>query len=84
MCSLILLLHHHSHQLLPPQVENSWKNVLYSQCTTFRDYQEQRIDRTRGFFGIGADREMEQRIRNERSNSCEELEDFGIRIPIRA
>ncbi|PWN19386.1 DnaJ-domain-containing protein [Microstroma glucosiphilum] len=66
------------------KVENSWKNVLYQQCSSFRDYQEQRIDRTRGFFGIGADRETELKIRKEKSPACEELLDFGLSIPIRA
>lgn len=66
------------------RIESSWKNVLYQQCSTFRDYQEQRIDRTKGFFGLGADREMEQRIRKEASPACEELKNFGISIPIRA
>ncbi|CAO1619506.1 unnamed protein product [Sympodiomycopsis kandeliae] len=66
------------------KVENSWKNILYNQCATFRDYQEQRIDRTRGFFGIGADYAAEQKIRQEVSPSCEELKNFGLEIHIRA
>ncbi|CAO1615450.1 unnamed protein product [Parajaminaea phylloscopi] len=65
------------------KVENSWKNVLYQQCTSHRDYQEQRIERTRGFFGLGADRDAEMRIRNEQSPACDELLNFGLKVPLR-
>ena len=67
------------------KIDNSYRSLLYSQCSNFRDYQEQRIDRTKGFFGIGADREAEIRIRNEDTESCRVLKDkWKLSVPLRA
>jgi DnaJ family protein B protein 12 len=65
------------------KVENSYKNVLYNDCERRREYQARRIQAAQGtLFGIGADREAEQRIRAETYDSCERLRDFGVNFGV--
>ncbi|CEH18950.1 Molecular chaperone (DnaJ superfamily) [Ceraceosorus bombacis] len=62
------------------RVENQWKNILYSDCERRRDHQMRRIQNTRGFLGIGAEPELERKIRSEKYESCDRLLDFGIQM----
>ncbi|WWC91402.1 uncharacterized protein L201_006346 [Kwoniella dendrophila CBS 6074] len=59
-------------------IENTYARRLQNDCQYFLDVKQQRINENSGFFGIGANTEKLQEIRQMKSPACEQLRKWGL------
>jgi len=65
-------------RLFEQNVERRYVDILRNGCNRELEDKRRRMEQHEGFFGIGADRQKVEQIRNENTPSCQQLRDLGL------